>query len=107
MSPFNRHLLTMQHFNIAKKVEVNPFENVKVVTLAQFSMGREILKNYLDRNALSVETRKINDSWVIAYDVSLLDFTTLLVWFNPGRGKFQFKTAWIHFNIEDDVMSCW
>ena len=107
MSPFNRHQLTMQHYNIAKKQEVNPFENVNMVSLAQFSMGREILKNFLDKKSDSVTTRKIDDTWVILYDVSHLDFTTLLVWFSPTRGKFQFKNTWIHFNIEEDTMSCW
>jgi len=97
----------MVHYNIAKKIEINPFENVKLVKLANYSMGRDILKPFLDKKADSVETRKIDDTWVILYDVSHLDFTTLLVWMSTERGKFQFKNAWIHFSIEDDTMSCW
>lgn len=97
----------MVHYNIAKKQEVNPFDGVKFVKLSNYSMGRDILKPFLDKKSDSVETRKIDDTWVVLYDVSHLNFTTLLVWMNTERGKFQFKNAWIHFTIEDDIISCW
>ena len=97
----------MVHYNIAKKVEINPFDGVKVVTLSSHSMGKELLEGFLNRRSESVETRKVNDSWVIAYNIDHLDFTTLVDWFSPIRGKFQFREKWVHFIIVDDTMSCW
>lgn len=97
----------MKHYNIAKKQEINPFDGVKVVTVANFSRGKELLQPYLDKKSDTVETRKVGDSWVIAYSIEHLDFTTLVDWFSPSRGKFQFKAHWIHFTIEGDTMTCW
>jgi len=97
----------MIHYNIGKKVEINPFDGVKVVTLADYSLSKERLKEFLDNRSESVETRKINDSWVIAYNIEILDFITLMDWFGPNRGKFQFKGHWVHFTLENDVMACW
>lgn len=97
----------MIHYNIAKKVEINPFDGVKVVTLAPFSRGKELLQGFLDRKSESVETRRKDESWYIAYNIDHLDFTTLVSWFNPDRGKFQFRQHWIHFSLEGDTMSCW
>lgn len=97
----------MQHFNLAKKVAVNPFEGVTVVTLANYSRGKELLQGFLDKRSETVETRKINDNWVIAYNIEHLDFTTLVEWLAPFRGKFQFRQQWIHFSIQGDTMSCW
>jgi hypothetical protein len=97
----------MKHYNIGKKVEINPFDGVTMVTLSNHSMGRERLQGFLDNKSESVETRKVNNSWVIAYSIDHLDFTTLVDWFAPLRGKFQFKGHWIHFSIENDIMSCW
>lgn len=97
----------MKHYNIAKKVEINPFEGVKVATISNFSRGKELLQPFLDMKSESVGTRKIKDCWVIAYNIEHLDFTTLVDWFSPARGKFQFGNFWIHFTIEDDVMACW
>lgn len=97
----------MVHYNIAKKQEINPFENVTVVTISNFSRGKEILQPYLDKISETVETRKVNDCWVIAYNIEHLNFTTLVDWYSPSRGKFQFKSQWIHFTIENDVMACW
>jgi len=97
----------MIHYNIAKKVEINPFDGVKVISLANYSRGKELLQGFLDRKSDSVETRKINDSWVILYNIEHLDFTTLVDWMTPARGKFQYRGQWIHFILEDDTMSCW
>jgi hypothetical protein len=97
----------MPHFNLAKKVEVNPFEGVTVVTLANYSRGKELLQGFLDRRSAKVDTRKIGDSWVIAYSIDHLDFTTLVEWFAPLRGKFYFRSHWVQFSIEGDTMSCW
>ena len=97
----------MQHFNLAKKVEVNPFENVTVVTLANYSRGKDLLQGFLDKRSESVETRKIDDCWKIAYNIQHLDFTTLVEWLAPLRGKFYFRNHWVHFSIEGDTMSCW
>lgn len=95
----------MVHFNIGKKIEVNPFDNVKYVKISGSSI--EILKSFLDKNSLSVETRKIGDKWYILYNVELLNFTTLLTWLAPYRGIFLFKGKSIHFLIENDIMACW
>ena len=97
----------MIHYNIAKKVEINPFDGIKMVTLSNYSMGKDKLQVFMDRKSDSVETRKIGDSWVIAYSINHLDFTTLVDWFNPDRGKFQFGNCWIHFRLENDTMVCW
>ena len=107
MSSSKQTLIAMIHYNIGKKIEVNPFDGIKVVTLANYSMGKERLQAFLDNKSETVETRKINDSWVIAYNIEHLDFTTLVDWFTPTRGKFQFKGHWMHFSIQDDNMSCW
>ena len=107
MSSSKQTQTIMVHYNIAKKLEINPFDGVKVVTLSSHSRGKELLQGFLDRKSEdSVETRKINGSWVIAYDINHLDFTTLIEWYSPIRGKFQFRAQWIHFTIEDDVMAC-
>jgi len=97
----------MPHFNLAKKIEVNPFEGVTVVTLANYSRGKELLQGFLDKRSAKVDTRKIGDSWVIAYSIDHLDFTTLVEWFAPLRGKFYFRSHWVQFSIEGDTMSCW
>lgn len=104
------------HFNIGKKVEVNPFANVKYVRIAVCNTATENLTNILNNKATEVSTRKINGTFVILYDVALLDFTTLLTWLAPYRGKFQMKGKKnhhytpiysIHFSIEEDIMTCW
>jgi len=97
----------MIHYNIGKKVEINPFDGVKVVTLSNYSLSKERLQPFLDSKSESVETRKIAGSWVIAYSIEHLDFITLINWLAPLRGKFQFKGHWIHFTLENDVMACW
>ena len=99
----------MQHFNIGKKEEINPFEMVKWVTIAHGACSWEInqLKSMLHKAATSVETRKINGEFQILLAVGLLDFTTLLQWFEPYRGKFRFAGRSIHFRIEDDLMIVW
>jgi len=97
----------MKHYNIAKKVEVNPFENVNYVRLADYSEGKNILETMLSEKSEVVETRKLDTRWVILYNVEYLDFTTLVSWMTPYRGKFQFRNRWIHFNIEEDTMVCW
>lgn len=108
-----------QHFNIGQKVEVNPFENVKYVILPELILNGGILHlhTFLNKKACEVSTRKIGETWRILYDVTLLDFTTLLSWYAPYRGKFQMthkskNTGYIahydvHFNINGDIMSCW
>ena len=104
------------HFNIGKKIEVNPFENVKYVRISALNKGTETLHKMLNNNSTKVETRKIDGMFQILYDVELLNFTTLLSWFAPYRGKFQMigkknhqyiPIHNIHFLIEDDIMSCW
>jgi hypothetical protein len=94
------------HFNIGKKIEVNPFENVKFVRIADHCMLDKFI-SWLHKQATSVETRKVNDQWVVLFDVELLDFTTLLQWYAPYRGKFYFKSQSVQFLIEDDIMICW
>jgi len=105
-----------QHFNIGKKQEVNPFEKVTFVKIVAINNATELLYKMLNKKSVTVETRKINDEFVILYNVELLDFTSLLTWLAPYRGKFQMSgksnhnyipTYSIHFNIEDDIMSCW
>lgn len=99
----------MQHFNIGKKVEVNPFEGVKYVLLSSCGCGGQVskLKGFLNSKACKVDTRKIKGSFEILFDVELLDFTTLLTWYAPYRGKFYLGKDSIHFTIEEDIMTCW
>lgn len=98
----------MQHFNIGKKVEINPFENVKHVTItSNMSDGTAKLDDFLHKKAVKVTTKKINDRFIICFNVELLDFTTLLQWYEPYRGKFYVKNSSVHFRIEDDIMFCW
>jgi hypothetical protein len=96
------------HFNIGKKIEINPFENVKYVVISSnISNGTAKLDNYLHKKAVEVTTKKINDRFIICFNVELLDFTTLLTWFEPFRGKFLINTSSVHFRIEKDIMYCW
>ena len=97
----------MVHYNIAKKQEINPFENVNYVRLAEYSEAKNILENMLANKSDSVETRKLDTRWAILYNVEHLDFTTLVSWMTPNRGKFQFRNKWVHFSIEEDTMVCW
>lgn len=104
------------HFNIGKKIEINPFENVKYVRVAASNNATNGLYKLLNDKAIKVETRKIDGVFQILYDVELLDFTTLITWFAPYRGKFQvtgkknhsyIPIYSVHFLIEDDIMTCW
>lgn len=97
------------HFNIGKKVEVNPFENVKYVKVAEGACSNQVqsMNRFLHKKANSVETRKIGDIFYILFNVELLDFTTLLKWLAPYRGIFWYNNHNIHFSIEDDVMNIW
>lgn len=97
----------MVHYNIAKKQEINPFENVNYVRLAEYSEAKNILESMLANKSESVETRKLDARWTILYNVEHLDFTTLVSWMTPNRGKFQFRNKWVHFSIEEDTMVCW
>lgn len=99
----------MVHFNIGQRVEVNPFEKVNFLDLSTYacSTGIENLRKFLNKEAVEVTTRKINGEFKILFNVELLDFTTLLQWFAPYRGKFYMGNHSIHFMIEGDIMSCW
>ena len=102
----------MTHFNIGKKIEVNPFEDVKYVVLGStYSSGAKRLEQFLHKNATQVVTKKIGDRFYMCFDVELLDFTTLLKWIAPYRGTFQIgqsqRPPTVHFSIEKDIMSCW
>ena len=75
-----------------------------------------ILYKLLNSKSVTVETRKINEQFVILYNIELLDFTTLMTWFDTERGKFTMKGKSnhgytplhsIHFRIENDIMYCW
>lgn len=103
----SHQLPMMQHFNIGKKMEVNPFENVNYVKLSNsFTPGYEKLKHFLNRKSESVTTRKINNEFVILYDIRHLDFITLIKWHSPDCGKFYMNEHSVHFRIEGDVLHC-
>lgn len=95
------------HFNIGKKIEVNPFEGINFVVLSNNSTAHDFLRVWIDKKSNSVTTRKVNDVWKIMYSIETLDFTTLLSWIAPFRGVFWFKGHSVHFLIEDDIMTCW
>jgi hypothetical protein len=104
------------HFNIGKKQLINPFDNVKYVVVATLNTSTELLYKLLNSKSVTVETRKINEQFVILYNIELLDFTTLMTWFDTERGKFTMKGKSnhgytplhsIHFRIENDIMYCW
>ena len=98
----------MQHFNIGKKIEINPFEKVKYVTIvSNISICTAKLEDFLHKKAVKATTKKVSDRFIICFNVELLDFTTLLTWFAPYRGKFQISNHSVHFRIEDDLMICW
>jgi hypothetical protein len=99
----------VQHFNLGKKVEVNPFEGVSYVMLPQGFINDSIekLSKFLNHRATSVETRKVNGEFTLLFAIELLDFTTLVQWIAPLRGKFYLGTKSIHFRLEEDCMICW
>jgi hypothetical protein len=105
-----------QHFNIGTKEIINPFENVNFVRTGSCSQGASILHDRLNKQSETVTTRKINDSWQILFDIKLLDFTTLIKWFDIDRGTFTVRgkknhnyvpSHTVHFLIEDDVLTVW
>lgn len=98
-----------QHFNIGKKIEVNPFENVKWVRVSNGACSYQIqcLEKFLHKQSSSIETRKIGDLFYIMFNVELLNFTTLLKWIQPLRGIFWYNNHSIHFLIEEDTMVVW
>ena len=107
----------VQHFNIGTKEVVNPFEKVNFVRFASTQTnGTSLLYDRLSKQSESVTTRKINDNWCILFDIKLLDFTTLIKWFDVDRGTFTMRGKrnhsyvpmhTVHFLIEEDVMSIW
>lgn len=98
-----------QHFNIAKKKEINPFEDVKAVVLSEHSYSIEALRTFLDAvsDATGVSLVRRNGKWCIGYGLEHLDFVTLIKWHSPLRGKFYFKEKSVEFAIEDGTMICW
>lgn len=109
----------MVHYNIAKKIEINPFENVKWIILSNQVPGisETILYKFLNKNASEVSTRKIGDSWRILYNIELMDFVTIINWLDVYRGTFKMSvkaknsnyilSQTTHFRIEEDIMYCW
>jgi len=104
------------HFNIGKKIEINPFQDVKYVKVVALNKSTELLYKLLNSKSVTVETRKINEEFHILYNIELLDFTTLISWMAPYRGKFQMMGKSnhgyipinnVHFLIENDIMICW
>jgi len=104
------------HFNIGKKIEINPFQDVKYVKVVALNKSTELLYKLLNSKSVTVETRKINEEFHILYNIELLDFTTLISWMEPYRGKFQMRNKSnhgyipinnVHFLIENDIMICW
>lgn len=95
----------MQHFNIGKKVEINPFEKVKYIHIAGCTLYK--FKQYLDKVSDNVDTKKIEGEWTVLYGIEKLDFTTIVKWFAPYRGTFYFQGTTIHFAINRDILACW
>ena len=95
------------HYNIGKKIEINPFENIKYVVISNGTCTLDRFIKFLDTNSESVETKKLNGSWKIMYNIGVLDYTTILTWYTPDRGKFYFQDRSIHFSLSEDTMSCW
>jgi len=105
-----------QHFNIGKKESINPFENVNYVKISSCSTGAMIVYTRLNNLSEKVETRKINNDWIILFDIVHLNFTTLIKWFDIDRGTFTIKgksnhgyvpSHTVHFLIQDDIISIW
>lgn len=96
-----------QHFNIGQKTEVNPFEHVQWVKIAEGALLHQSSFNRMLQRAETVETRFMGDRWTILFDIKLLDFLTVINWYSVTRGYFLFKNNKIQFDINDDVMTCW
>lgn len=99
-----------QHWNIASKKDINPFEDVKWVRVIQANAtGARKLDLFLQKKANNsdVKLEKVNDAFSIYFDIKLLDFITLVSWFSPDRGKFYFEGDSVHFSIDGEFIICW
>ena len=97
----------MTHFNIGLKKEINPFEKVTHILLGEHSEAREVFKPVLDKICKNPGLVFRNDSWDIIYPIELLNFVTLIKWFEPFRGTFIYKNKTIHFRIENELFIVW
>jgi len=94
-----------QHFNIGKKVEINPFESVNHFTFVN-NIG-VVLDKFIEKihnKAEEVITRKRNGKFIILFNIELLNFVTLITWTRPLAGVFQVGHSKIYFYIEGDTM---
>lgn len=106
----------VQHFNIGKKEVINPFEKVNYVRVTGCSEPVIKLAERFHKQSSSVNTRKVNDRWLMLFSIKLLDFPTIINWFDIDRGTFKIRGKrnhsyvpmhTIHFLIEDDVLVLW
>lgn len=96
-----------QYFNISKKMEINPFEDVSYVRIAYQNSNTEKLAKFLNDTARQAEAVKIDGLWTLLFSIDLLDFPSAITWYQPYRGKIKALGTSMEFRIEDGIMHCW
>lgn len=106
-----------EHFNIATGESINPFKGVRWIRIAAGALGYQVQERLIPllNTAEHVDTRKLDSGWVLLYPIQLLNFVSLVNWYEPFRGRFTMPTkyrggngvCYIHFCIEDDILVCW
>jgi hypothetical protein len=100
----------MEHYNIAQKTVINPFEKVGYFYFASVNDANQLLYskiNSSETDSNMVNAIFVNNKWVLGFDIKLLDFTTLIKWFEPYKGVMQYKNKSIHFRIDGDILILW
>lgn len=96
-----------KYFNLSKKMEINPFEDVSHVRIAYQNSNTEKLAKFLNNTAEHAEAVKINGHWTLLFSIDLLDFPSVITWYEPYRGKIKALGTSMEFRIEDGIMHCW
>lgn len=94
-------------YNIAKKQEVNPFENVTMVAFAHWSTAGSCynLKQGFDMIPdIEVKAHRVCNTWLVCYPLSVMDFVTRITWFSANQGLFVHNHDKIGFKIVDNVL---
>lgn len=98
-------------YNIGKKVEINPFEQVEYFHLSTTSNSSAVktLKKVINKEAEpdQVHAAKNNNDYLLVFDIGLLNFTAIIKWYSEVRGAFTFRGETIHFSIENQLLLCW
>lgn len=95
------------HFNIGKKLQINPFEDVKFIKIAVTNHRTDVIAKLLNDNTQHIIHERNGNAWDILYPIEALDVLVVIQWFDPGRGKFKYDHKSFHFGISTDTLLIW